>query len=46
MVDDMVHVMVLFFLGRWAEFQVLHSELRRHQTHLRMVEVLETLGFM
>jgi hypothetical protein len=46
MVDDMVHVMVFKKKGRWAEFQVLHSELRRHQTHLRMVEVLETLGLM
>jgi hypothetical protein len=46
MVDDMVHVMVLFFFGRWAEFQVLHSRLRGDRTEEELIKVLETFGFM
>jgi hypothetical protein len=40
------HVMVLFFLGRWEKFQVLHSRLRRHRTTPIFVKVLETFGLM
>jgi hypothetical protein len=32
--------------GRWAEFQVLHSRLRRHRTTPIFVKVLETFGLM
>jgi hypothetical protein len=46
MVHVMVHVMVLFFLGRWEKFQVLHSRLRRHRIKVEFVRVLETLGLM
>jgi hypothetical protein len=54
MVDDMVHVMahvmahvmVLFFLGRWEKFQVLHSDFRVHPTAARFVKVLKTLGLV
>jgi hypothetical protein len=46
MVDDMVHVMVFKKKGRWAEFQVLHSRLRRHRREVEFIKVLETLGLM
>jgi hypothetical protein len=41
-----VHVMVRPFLGRWAEFQVLHSRLTRHRITPIFVKVLETFGLM
>jgi hypothetical protein len=46
MVHVMVHVMVFKKKGRWAEFQVLHSRLRRHRTTPIFVKVLETFGLM
>jgi hypothetical protein len=50
MVDDMVHVMVHVMVfkkkGRWAEFQVLHSEFRAKPSNPRFVKPLKTLGFV
>jgi hypothetical protein len=46
MVDDMVDDMACPKKGRWAEFQVLHSRLRRHRTTPIFVKVLETFGLM
>ena len=46
MVDDMVHVMVLFFLGRSKDERVLHRHLRRRRGEAELIKVLETFGLM
>jgi hypothetical protein len=54
MVDDMLPLTVSFMVddmacpknGRWENFQVLHSRLRRPRIEVESVKPLETLGLM